>query len=164
MVDNSQITALNSSYDSFPWFPIRGTHSACQMRSPEPVRLSALGNLQSRWLLQNAAIHKEYKMLQYTKNKPCWSEFDWGWLQNFSNMGKKQLECKCSDRKKAALLSLSLRQKGKGVRRTRCYLLLYALYYYFSFAWLLLYWSVLMVSVQIIVKMKFLITLPKVLP
>ena len=125
MVKNSQITALNSSYDSFPWFPIGGTHSTCQMRSPEPVRLSALGDLQNRWLLQNAAMHKEYKMPQYTKNRTRWSEFDRGWLQNFSNMGTKQLECKCSDRKKqkqkkhAAFLSLSLRQKDKEVRKTR---------------------------------------------
>ena len=72
-------------------------------------------------------MHKEYKMPQYTKNRTRWSEFDRGWLQNFSNMGTKQLECKCSDRKKqkqkqkkhAAFLSLSLRQKDKEVRKTR---------------------------------------------
>ena len=64
-------------------------------------------------------MHKEYKMPQYTKNRTRWSEFDRGWLQNFSNMGTKQLECKCSDKKKIGFTEFESKAKGKGVRRTR---------------------------------------------
>ena len=51
-------------------------------------------------------------MLQYTKNKTCWLEFDRGWLQNFSNMGMKQLDCKCSDRKKSCFTEFESKAKG----------------------------------------------------
>lgn len=53
-------------------------------------------------------------MLQYTKNKTCWSEFDRGWLQKFSNMGTKQLECKCTNRKKKKSCFPEFESKAKG--------------------------------------------------
>ena len=72
-------------------------------------------------------------MLQYTKNKTCWSEFDRGWLQNFSNMGTKQLECKCSDRKKNCFTEFESKAKGEGGEKNKmlpafiCTLLLFFL-------------------------------------